>query len=217
MSIQNQKRCRHLQILRQSSGSALQSCREQCGDCLAFGFKRNSAQNSHSENHPLGSFIPWKNEVMALPRESCSRREPFLGAASHPGSGSRKEMQKMLRISFGDKSCARAPSLGVWLACSHQALPCFPTSCLFCQALATAVVLAYPVFFSVPPPCCRMRDCGSLLSDVQAAAPKEAGQVQGTALLFDPEPSFQSTFPLACTVLLTLNVMNMGLVIKSSH
>lgn len=36
----------------------------------------------------------------------------------------------------------------------------------------------------------------------------------GTALLFDPEPSFESTFPLACTVLVMLNIMNTGLVIK---
>lgn len=154
---------------------------------------------------------------MALPRVSCFRWEPSLGAASHPGSGSGKEIQETIRISFGDKSCARAPSLGVWLACSCQALPCFPTSCIFYQALTTAVVLAYPIFFSVPPTCCRMRGCGSLLLDVQAAAPVEAGQVQGTALLFDPELSFQSTFPLACTVLLMLNIMNMGLVIKSSY
>lgn len=35
-----------------------------------------------------------------------------------------------------------------------------------------------------------------------------------TDLLSDPEPSRESAFHLACTVLLMLNVMNMGLIIK---
>lgn len=36
----------------------------------------------------------------------------------------------------------------------------------------------------------------------------------GTDLLSDPEPSFESTFHLACTVLLMLTVMDMGLILK---
>lgn len=36
----------------------------------------------------------------------------------------------------------------------------------------------------------------------------------GTDLLSDPEPSFESTFHLACTVLLMLHAMNMGLRIQ---
>lgn len=73
-------------------------------------------------------------------------------------------------------------------------------------------------FFSIPPTCCRRwgwqlpsLGCSGCCSYRDRSGP---GLGCGTDLLSDPEPSFESTFHLACTVLLMLHVMNMGLTIQ---
>lgn len=78
------------------------------------------------------------------------------------------------------------------------------------------MVLAYPSFSAFPP-----RAAGEGLAVpffwmfclLLLQRQLRPGLGCGTDLLSDPEPSFESTFHLACTVLLMLNVMNMRLVI----
>lgn len=148
---------------------------------------------------------------------------PWL-AESHPSSASRREIQKMLRISSGDKSCGGPPSLGSGLACSHHTLPASPAALFSIHRLIKYYKLHpmlwcwhIPVFDHSPhvlqewvwqlpsfgcSGCCSYRDRSG------------PGLGCGTDLLSDPEPSVESTFHLACTVLLMVNVMNMGLRIK---
>lgn len=108
---------------------------------------------------------------------------------------------------------------GLWAGLQPPRFPHFPSSSLFysqahqiLQAPTTAVVLAYPSFSAFPP-----RAAGEGLAVpflwmfclLLLQRQLRPGLGCGTDLLSDPEPSFH----LACTVLLMLNVMNMGLVI----
>lgn len=113
---------------------------------------------------------------------------------------------------------------GLWAGLQPPRSPCFPSSSLFCsqahhilQAPTTAVVLAYPSFSAFPPRAAGVGlaapsfGCSGCCSYRDRSGP---GLGCGTDLLSDPEPSVESTFHLACTVLLMVNVMNMGLRIK---
>lgn len=142
-------------------------------------------------------------------------------AASHPSSGSRREIQKMLRIYSRGKSCGRAPSLGSGLACSLHTLPASPAALFSIHRLISSshcCGVGISQFFSIPPTCCRRwgwqlpsRGSSGCCSYRDRSGPRLGC---GTDLLSDPEPSFESTFHLACTVLLMLHVMDIGLRIQ---
>lgn len=114
--------------------SALRSQREQLGSCIVFyltGERTNSEKkNSNYKKHPASSFFHGTNAGVARSELLWMRVVPGAprDAASHPSSGSRREIQKMLRIYSGGKSCGGAPSLGAGLACSHHALPASPAA-----------------------------------------------------------------------------------------
>lgn len=87
-------------------------------------------KNSNYKKHPASSFFHGTNAGVARSELLWMRVVPGAprDAASHPSSGSRREIQKMLRIYSGGKSCGGAPSLGAGLACSHHALPASPAA-----------------------------------------------------------------------------------------
>lgn len=130
----------------------------------------------------------------------------------------------MLRIYSGGRSCGRAPSLGSGLACSHHALPSSPAAPFsihrlmrYCKLQLLLWCWHIPVFQHSPHV---LQDRGWQLPSLGCSGccsyrnRSGPGLGCGTDLLSDPEPSFESTFHLAGTVLLLLNVIYMGLIIK---
>lgn len=87
--------------------SALRSQREQLGSCIVFYLtdKRMNSEkkSSNYKKHPVSSFFHGINAGIAQSELLWMRVVPGAprDAASHPSSGSRREIQKMLRIYSG--------------------------------------------------------------------------------------------------------------------